>query len=76
MILYIYIDPRQGQITSDDKVLSIYRAFVTSIIFVKFHHDTPNSEGTSGQKTFLYTGARANNSYGVKFEHHRKLLSL
>ena len=36
------------------KLLNKYRAFVTSNIFVKFHHDTPNSKGTRGQKPFLY----------------------
>ena len=36
------------------KFLSLYRAFVTMIIFVKFHHDTTNSKGTRRQKPFLY----------------------
>ena len=35
--------------TSDDKISNLYRAFVTSIIFVQFHHDTP----TRGQKPFF-----------------------
>ena len=53
MILYMYIAPGQGQITSDDEFLSKYTAFVTSIMFVKFHHDTPNSKGTRGQNPFF-----------------------
>ena len=54
MIMYMYIAPGQGQITSDDKIsMLICLAFVTSIIFVKFHHDTSNSKGTRGQKTFF-----------------------
>ena len=63
--------------------LSLYRAYVTSIIFGKFHDDTPNSKGTRSQKPFLYMGgggggggAGADNSNGVYFEHHRKLVSL
>ena len=44
---------------------------------MKFHHDTPNSKGTRGHKTIFCTlGAGADNSNGVNFEHHRKLLSL
>ena len=51
--------------------------FVNSIFFVKFHNDTPNSKGTREQKPFFCTlGAGADNSTGVNFEHHRKLLSL
>ena len=53
MILYMYIAPGQGQITSDDKISNLYRAFVTSIIFVQFRHDTPTSKGTRGQKSFF-----------------------
>ena len=50
---------------------------MTSIIFVKFHNDTLNSKGTRGQKPFFcILGAGADNSNGVNFEHHRKLLSL
>ena len=74
MILYMYIAPGQGQIASDDKISTSYRAFVTLIIFVMFHHDTPTSEDTRGQKPFL--GAGTDNSNGANFEHHRKLLSL
>ena len=29
------------------------KTFVTAIIFVKFHHDTPNSKEISGHKTFF-----------------------
>ena len=59
------------------KFLCIYRAFVTSIILVKFHHDTPNSKGTRGLKPFFCTlGTGADNSNGVNFGHHRKLLAL
>ena len=44
---------------------------------MKFHHDTPNSNGTRGQKPFfVHRGAGADNSKGVNFEHHRKLLLL
>ena len=75
MILYMYIAPGQGQITSDDKISTSYRAFVTLIIFVMFHHDTPTSEGTRGQIPF-FSGAGTDNSNGANFEHHRKLLSL
>ena len=53
MILYMYIAPGQGQITSDDKISNLYRAFVTSIIFVQFHHDTPTGKETRGQKIFF-----------------------
>ena len=59
------------------KFLSLYRAFVTSIIFVKFYHDTPKSTGTRGQKNnFCTLGAGADKANGVNFEHYRKLLSL
>ena len=54
MILYMYIAPGQGQITSDDKFLSLYRAFVTSIIFVKFHHDTPIVKELEAKTFFWY----------------------
>ena len=50
MILNMYIAPGQGQITSEDKISMLIKSFVTSIIFVKFHHGTPNSKGTRGQK--------------------------
>ena len=40
--IHVY-SPWQGKITSDDKFLSYYRTFVTAIIFVKFHNDSPNS---------------------------------
>ena len=30
-----------------------YKAFVTRNIFVKFHHNTPNSKGTRGQNIFF-----------------------
>ena len=53
MILYMYIAPGQGQITSEDKISYLYRAFVTSIIFVQFQHDTPTSKGTRGQKNIF-----------------------
>ena len=53
MILYMYIAPGQGQITSDDKIPKLITAFVIPIFFVKFHHDTPNSKGIRGQKPFL-----------------------
>ena len=36
------------------KFLSLYKAFVTSNMLVKFRHDIPNSKGTRGQKPFLY----------------------
>ena len=44
MILYMYIPPGQGQITSDDKISRLIYSFCTSIIFVKFHHDISNSK--------------------------------
>ena len=70
MILYMYIAPGQRLITSDDKISKL----ISSVIFVKFHIDTPDSKGTKGQKTFFCTlGAGADNSNGVNFEHHRKL---
>ena len=53
MILNMYIARGQGQITSDDKISMLIKTFVTSIIFAKFHHDTPNSKGTRGQKPFF-----------------------
>ena len=53
MITYMYIAPGQGQITSDDKISMLIKSNVTSIIFVKFHHDTPTSKGTRGQKPFF-----------------------
>ena len=58
MVLGMYIAPGQGQITQMTKFLGLYIAFVTSIIFVKFHHDTPNSKGTRVQKPFLYIDKR------------------
>ena len=73
----MYIAPGKGKKPQMTKFLSQYRAFfVTSIIFVKFHHDTPDSKGTRDQNPFLYIGAGADNSSGVNFEHHRKILSL
>ena len=57
--------------------LSLKIAFVTSIIFVKFYHDTPNSKGTRGLKPLFCTlGTGADNSFGLNFEHQRKLLLL
>ena len=54
MILYMYIARGQGQITSDYKISKrIYLVLVTSIIFVKFHDNTPNSKGFRGQKPFF-----------------------
>ena len=47
IILYMQTAQGQGQITADVK---ISRAFVTSIIFVKFHQDIPNSKEIRGQK--------------------------
>ena len=38
------------------KFLSLYRTFVTSIIFVQFHHDTPTSKGIRGLKPFFTLG--------------------
>ena len=54
MILYMYVALGQGQIISDDKISKLILSFVTSIIFVKAHHDTPNSKGTRGQKPFFF----------------------
>ena len=54
MISHMYIAPEQGNITSDNKIsklISKYRAFVTSIVRVKFYHHIPNSKGTRGQNT-------------------------
>ena len=67
MILFMFVALGQGQITQMTKFLSYYRAFVTSIIFVTSHHDTPNSKGTRGQKTFGTLGAGADNSNRVNF---------
>ena len=53
MILYMYIAPGQGQMTSDDKISMLIKGFCYLIIFVKFHHDTPKSKGTGGQKPFF-----------------------
>ena len=50
----MHIAPEQGQILPKIKFLSKYKAFVTVIIYVKFHHDIPNSKGTTGQKPFMY----------------------
>ena len=49
----MYITPRQGRITSDDKISMLIKSFCYFDYFVKFHHDTPNSKGTRGQKPFL-----------------------
>ena len=44
---------------------------------MKFHHDTPNSKKELEAKNqFCALGAGTDNSNGVNFEHHRKLLSL
>ena len=53
MILYMYIAPGQGQITSDDKISKIIYSFCYIDHFVKFHHFTPNNKETRGQKPFF-----------------------
>ena len=58
MILYMYKAPGQGQITLMTKFQSS-RTFVTSIIFVKFDHDTLKSKGTRDQQPFFCTFANA-----------------
>ena len=49
------------------KFLSEYRAFVTSISFVKFHQDIPKDRGNRGQKPFLYINKCHNSviNYGI-----------
>ena len=71
-------DNPMGSISSNKGGRSFAASFrkTALIIFVKFHHDTPNSKGTGGQKPFLYIRGRAYNSNGVNFEQRRKLLSL
>ena len=66
MILYMDKAPGQGQITSVDKISKV----------LELHYDTPTSKGTRGKKIFCPLGAGADNSNGVNFEQHRKLLSL
>ena len=58
MILYMYIAPGQGQITSDDKISKQILSFCYFDHFVKLHHDTLSSKGTGGQKPFLYIRGR------------------
>ena len=58
MILYMYIAPGQGQITSDDKISMLIKSFCYFDNCVKFHHDTPNSKETGGQNHILYIGGR------------------
>ena len=58
MILYMYIAPGQGQITSDDKMSMLIKSFCYFRHFAKFHHDTQNSKETGGHKPFLYIGGR------------------
>ena len=55
MILNMYTAPGQGQITADDKISMLIKSFCyfDKFSFVKFHHDTPNSKGTRGQKPFF-----------------------
>ena len=53
MILYMYIAPGQGQITSDDNISMLIKSFCYFNHFLKFHHDTPNSKEMGGQKPFF-----------------------
>ena len=57
MILYMYIGPRAGaDFSPDDKIsVLIKKLLLLQIMFVKFHHDTPSSKGTRGQKCSFCT---------------------
>ena len=75
MILYMYIPPGQGQITSDDKIsnieLLLLRSFLCSFILI-----LQLVKELEAKIHFCTLGAGADNSNAANFEHHRELLSL
>ena len=51
-MIFMYIAPGQKQITSNDKISELIMSFCL-IVFVQFHHNTPISKRTRGQKPFF-----------------------
>ena len=63
MILYMNIGPGQLQITPDDKISKlIYTFCYFDHSFIYFHHDTPNSKETRGQKISTFAFGKCHNS--------------
>ena len=73
MILYMYIAPGQGQITSDDKIsnieLLLLRSFLCSFIMI-----LQLVKEVEAKNHFCTLRAGANNSNGANFEHHEEAI--
>ena len=74
MILYMYIAPGQGQITSDDKISMLIKSFCYFDHFFNMILQTVKKWETKNHFCTLRAGT--DNSNGVNFQQHRKLLSL